>query len=219
MPGRNTITIHYKDEIIILSAARAAYWPAQKMLILADLHLGKTGYFRAHGIPVSTGVMEDDLKRLAGLIEQFKPEQVLVAGDMFHHQFNKDVLIFKNWRQSYKELAFVLVPGNHDRHMPVDYGDLAIRVTDPEHVVAPFHFVHAMDKLQNERLIISGHIHPGYQLSGKARQSLCLPCFVYDTCHLLLPAFSAFTGLCTTFEKRMGADYFVISDDKIFAFK
>lgn len=219
MPGTNTTEIHYKDETIILSAARAAYWPAQKMLILADLHLGKTGYFRAHGIPVSIGVMEDDLKRLAGLIEQFKPEQVLVAGDMFHHRFNKDMLIFKNWRQSYSALQFVLVPGNHDRHMPVDYAELAIQVTDAEYFITPFHFVHAKEDVCSENLTISGHVHPGYSFSGKARQSLCLPCFVYGANHLLLPAFSAFTGLCTSFEKEQGAHYFVITDHKLFGFK
>ncbi|MCD2422857.1 ligase-associated DNA damage response endonuclease PdeM [Niabella pedocola] len=219
MPGTNTTEIYYKDETLILSAARAAYWPAQKMLILADLHLGKTGYFRAHGIPVSTGVMEDDLKRLSGLIEYFKPEQVLVAGDLFHHRFNKDMLIFKNWRRSYQSLQFVLVPGNHDRHMPVDYADLAISVTDARYVIAPFHFVHAMEGADSENLTISGHVHPGYWLSGKARQSLCLPCFVYSAHHLLLPAFSAFTGLCTSFEKEQGAHHFVITNDKIFAFK
>ncbi|WP_300602312.1 ligase-associated DNA damage response endonuclease PdeM [Niabella sp.] len=219
MPGTNNTEIHYKDETLILSAARAAYWPARKMLMLADLHLGKTGYFRAHGIPVSREVMEDDLRRLTGLIEQFKPEQVLVAGDMFHHRFNNDVLVFKNWRQAYQELQFVLVPGNHDRHMEVDYADLSIQVTGPEHINPPFHFVHEMEEAHPERLTISGHVHPGYLLSGKARQALCLPCFVYGPHQLLLPAFSAFTGLCTTFEKAPGAHYFVISGDKIFAFQ
>ncbi|WP_018630072.1 ligase-associated DNA damage response endonuclease PdeM [Niabella aurantiaca] len=218
MPGTNSVEIVYRDELLILSAARAVYWPAQKMLVLADLHLGKTGYFRSHGIPVSTGVTQDDLQRLAELIEQFKPEQVLVAGDLFHHRFNKDILFFKDWRQSYKALQFVLVPGNHDRHMDMDYGALAVQVTGPEYFQTPFRFIHAAETVCKEWITISGHIHPGYTISGKARQSLCLPCFVHGPDHLLLPAFSAFTGLCTSFNKENNPRFFVISDEKIFRF-
>lgn len=42
---------------------------------------------------------------------------------------------------------------------------------------------------------LCGHVHPCIRLSGKAKQSLRLPCF-YFTQHLgLLPAFGGFTGM------------------------
>ncbi|MGJ7033864.1 ligase-associated DNA damage response endonuclease PdeM [Niabella hirudinis] len=216
MPGTDKITIFYKDASLVLSAARAVYWPAEKMLILSDLHLGKTGYFRLHGIPVSTGVMQDDLKRLAALIELFKPEQVLVAGDMFHHRFNNDVHLFKDWRQSYKELSFLLVPGNHDRHLDIGYADLNITLTPEKYECGVIGFVHEMQEADPGRLTISGHLHPGYMISGKAKQLLCLPCFIKGSHHLVLPAFSQFTGLYT--RASAGHTCYVISENKLFEF-
>jgi len=216
MPGTSNVTIFYKEQPLVLSAGRAAYWPAEKMLILSDLHLGKTGYFRSHGIPVSSGVLTDDLRRLADLIREFKPEQVLVTGDMFHHRFNNDILLFKSWRQSYPALPFLLVPGNHDRHMDIDYAELDITVTPETYECGGFHFIHEMRNTHADRFTISGHVHPGYRISGKAKQSLSLPCFIRSGHHLILPAFSQFTGLYTG--ASAGHTCYVISDNKLFEF-
>ena len=218
MPGTTTKELLIREELFILSGWRAVYWPAQKMLILADLHLGKTGYFRAHGIPVSRGVLQDDLERLSCLVNFFRPEQVLVAGDLFHHRFNKDILVFQEWRNACQQLTFLLVPGNHDRHLNIDYSRLAITKTDEEHVVKDFRFVHEMKAASEDYFSFSGHLHPGYTIKGKARQAVCLPCFINAGDHLVLPAFSAFTGLFTAYEQPPGATYFVISGDKLFEF-
>ncbi|SDC05069.1 ligase-associated DNA damage response endonuclease PdeM [Niabella drilacis] len=216
MPGTDKITIFYDAMPLVLSAGRAVYWPEKKMLILSDLHLGKTGYFRAHGIPVSSAVLTDDLRRLGHLIHEFKPEQVLVAGDMFHHRFNNDVHLFQDWRQSYKELSFLLVPGNHDRHMDIDYAGIQVTVTPETYGLGEIHFVHEMQAEQAGRFTISGHLHPGYRISGKAKQSLCLPCFIRGRHHLILPAFSQFTGLYTG--ASAGHTCYVISENKLFEF-
>lgn len=218
MPGVNTVTIVIKGEPVILSALRAVYWPAEKTLIAADLHLGKTGYFRRHGIPVSSGVLEDDLKRLTRLIELFKPEQLLIAGDLFHHQFNNDILIFKEWRNRYKTLALALVPGNHDRYEDINYTELAIDVVAEEYLVGNFRIVHEMRSVSKDQFSISGHLHPGYTITGRARQRACLPCFIKTDDYIVLPAFSAFTGLFTGYESPVNTTYFVISNDKLFSF-
>ncbi|ANH81925.1 phosphoesterase [Niabella ginsenosidivorans] len=219
MPGTPTKELLIKEELFILSACRAVYWPAQKMLILADLHLGKTGYFRQHGIPVSRDVLQDDLKRLSYLIGQFEPEQVLVAGDLFHHQFNRDILVFNEWRNAYRQLAFLLVPGNHDRHLKIDYSSLAITKTTEEYFVKEFRFIHEMKAAHEDHFSISGHLHPGYTIKGKARQAVCLPCFINAEDYLILPAFSGFTGLFTGYEQQSGAAYFVISGESLFEFR
>ncbi|AHF14915.1 ligase-associated DNA damage response endonuclease PdeM [Niabella soli] len=218
MPGTSTATIFIKEEPVILSALRAVYWPAGKALIVADLHLGKTGYFRRHGIPVSSGVLEDDLKRLTCLIEGFQPEQLLIAGDLFHHQFNKDILIFQQWRNRYKTLALTLVPGNHDRYETAGYTDLGIEVTAEEYLMGNFRIIHDRQSVCNDRFSFSGHLHPGYTIAGKARQRICLPCFIKTEDYMVLPAFSAFTGLFTGYEAPANTAYFVINNDKLFSF-
>ncbi|MBO9570652.1 MAG: ligase-associated DNA damage response endonuclease PdeM [Chitinophagaceae bacterium] len=218
MPGTSTATIIIKGEPVILSALRAVYWPAKKTLIVADLHLGKTGYFRRHGIQISSGVLEDDLKRLTRLIEWFCPEQLLIAGDLFHHEFNKDVLIFQDWRNRYKTLALTLVPGNHDRYENINYAELAITVTPEEYLTGNFRIIHEMKSIAADRFSFSGHLHPGYTISGKARQRICLPCFIKTDDYIVLPAFSAFTGLFTGYETPANTAYFVINNEKLFSF-
>ncbi|MCH5717444.1 metallophosphoesterase [Niabella hibiscisoli] len=98
--------------------------------MLADMHLGKTGYFRSKGIPIPATVMDADLQRLSLLIDTYQPETIVVAGDMFHHDYNADIDYFAAWRQRYNTTGFVLVPGNHDKLLNIDYQALNIKLTE-----------------------------------------------------------------------------------------
>lgn len=203
------------NELLILSADRAIYWPRKKTLILADMHLGKTGYFRARGIQIPATVMNDDLHRLSGLIEAFQPEKIIIAGDMFHHDYNADIALFKKWRDAHVNTVFMLVPGNHDKLLNIDYQDLDIRVTPKIFSAEPFVITHqpSENPLQFE---INGHVHPGYIMAGKARQSLRLPCFVITEKQIILPAFSLFTGLYTGYAVSPSNKYYLIGKGTIF---
>ena len=208
--------IIFGGENLILSPLLAAFWPAQKMLILADLHLGKSAYFRKNGIAVPSTVMIDDLKRLLLLIQEFNAETILVAGDMFHHNYNADISIFKKWRSENDLIKILLVPGNHDKLLEINYRDLNITLTAGRHFINPFFFEHETKNISNENLHISGHIHPGYLMEGKARQSLRLPCFIQTEQQLILPAFSSFTGLHTKHEAMAPGTFYVVGGEQIF---
>lgn len=204
-----------QNEVLILSALRALYWPRKNTLILADMHLGKTGYFRSKGIPIPSAVMADDLQKLSSLIHIYQPESVIVAGDMFHHDYNTDIDHFNNWRQQYQDTEFVLVPGNHDKLLKIDYDALDIRLTEKVHSLDPFTVVHEPGK-NTDGFIISGHIHPGYTMGGRARQTLRLPCFIIGDRQIILPAFSAFTGLYTGYKGSDTDSYYLVGNDTIF---
>ena len=51
-------------ETLHLHADRALYWPRRRMLIVADVHLGKAAAFRSHGIPIPRGTTQKNLQRL-----------------------------------------------------------------------------------------------------------------------------------------------------------
>lgn len=205
-----------KGETIILSSARAAYRPATKTLILADMHLGKTAYFRNSGIQVPSTIMLDDLQRLSVLIQTFQPKEILVVGDMFHHNFNADILLFKAWREKYNDILFTLVPGNHDKLIKIDYQQLGIQLTPPKYLSGNFLFEHETKEITNDHFSISGHLHPGYVMGGRARQHLRLPCFIYSPKHLVMSAFSMFTGLYTGYEVQEDNSYYVIGGNDIY---
>lgn len=205
------------NETLILSHCRAVYWPAQKALLLADMHLGKSGYFRSQGIAIPSTVMMDDLKRLSHLIHTHQPQKIIVAGDMFHHNYNADIEIFCQWRQQYAHIQIILVPGNHDKLLQIDYKKLGIEITDREFIYHPFTIIHHMKTSPDGAFTISGHVHPGYMLQGRARQQLRLPCYIVSSKHLLLPAFSAFTGLYTGYETPDENSYYVIGNEKVYS--
>jgi metallophosphoesterase superfamily enzyme len=46
---------------LLLLPEKAVFWPAQGMLIIADIHFGKAASFRAQGIPVPRGTTTENL--------------------------------------------------------------------------------------------------------------------------------------------------------------
>ena len=99
---------------LILSVDRCIFWQEQKTLIVSDLHLGKTGHFRKSGIAVPQAIFKEDMQRLVTQLQLYKPEQVIVIGDMFHSHDNKEHDFFLKWRNDFSQLAIQLVKGNHD---------------------------------------------------------------------------------------------------------
>lgn len=205
-----------KGEKLILCTERALFWPQKKTLILADMHLGKPAYFRSKGIQIPSTVMLKDLERLRLLIEKYQAEKVIVAGDMFHHKQNADVQLFAEWRQKYSGVQFFLVPGNHDKLLAIDYTQLDIQVLPNQFTMGPFCITHKREDVEVGDFALSGHIHPGYLMEGRARQIIRMPCYIVADNYIVLPAFSQFTGLYAAYEKKQDHVYYLVSDNDIF---
>src|SRR5215510_10611857 len=105
-------TINEND--FVVSPERVLFWEKEKTLIIADLHIGKTGHFRKSGIPVPQHVFKEDLQRLFTQILYFKAEKLIIVGDLSHSSSNKEMDLFKKWRHDLDALQITLVNGNHD---------------------------------------------------------------------------------------------------------
>lgn len=212
-----TTHILCNGENLILSNQRAVFWKREKMLILSDTHIGKTAHFRKNGIPISVEVLKQDLTRLDALIQYFKPEQLMVVGDLFHAEFNKDVVFFKQWMAQYASLQLLLVKGNHDASYFELYEGLPICIYHNIMNLKPFTFIHHItsNSLDENAFYISGHTHPGVFLKGLGKQRIKLPCFQVSKQQLVLPAFSAFTGLNTN-ARVEGCTHFAFTEKTIF---
>jgi len=188
--------INSHGEELILDKERAIYFPKHQLLAISDLHLGKSAHFRQAGLPVPATIAQSDLQRLSSIIKKYNPITLLINGDMFHHGLNNDIDEFYIWKKDYQELNFLLVKGNHDRLSSADYGAMNIQIHEPSFCLGPFCFIHDAPKCTEEELYpISGHIHPGITLFGKAKQRLKFPCFYFGEEYAVMPAFSLFTGL------------------------
>ena len=63
-----------------LSPERMVFWEEEKVLIVSDLHFGKTGHFRKSGIGVPQSVYMEDLQRLVSQLQYFQPRRLIVVG-------------------------------------------------------------------------------------------------------------------------------------------
>lgn len=203
------------NELLTLTNQRVVYWPKHDVLILSDLHIGKTAHFRKSGIPVPLNVLEKDLERLKSLILHFNPKQLLIVGDLFHAELNQDVMLFKVWMQQFRALNIILVKGNHDKHVFDLYENLNIEILPNQLQLEPITFIHNISNLKDETFYISGHTHPGVLIKGKGRQKIKLPCFQVSKQQLILPAFSLFTGLNTNNAPKFCVNY-AFTDAQIF---
>ena len=178
------------------------YWEEENTLIASDLHIGKTGHFRKAGIALPQAVFKEDLQRLVASLQFFKPACLLVVGDLFHSVANKELNLFRKWREDLSHLNVTLVKGNHDILKDDWYADAGITVCGDGMLSKGICFTHDNSctntpknpDTNNIYYTISGHIHPGIAIRGAGRQSMSLPCFYFGKTFAVLPAFSRFTG-------------------------
>ncbi|MEO1833425.1 MAG: ligase-associated DNA damage response endonuclease PdeM [Akkermansiaceae bacterium] len=175
----------------------AAFLPASKTLIVADLHLGKAATFRERGLAVPEGSNASDLGRLKDIIDFKKPKQLVVAGDLFHSAdglSSSTIELFQEWLQNLK-LPVLLTEGNHDRRSWFARHRFPIDVS-PHLRLDELTITHDPDDLSVREYGIAGHLHPGIRIKEAPRQSLKIAGFlVRHSKHLILPAFSEFTGI------------------------
>jgi len=201
-----------KEQQLWLSPERLVFWENEKALIISDLHFGKTGHFRKSGIAVPQHVYKEDLQRLVTQIQYFQPNQLIIVGDFFHSEMNKELDLFKKWRENFSAIDFHLVKGNHDILHNDWYDQCSIQLCDEHKSISTFTFIHDItvvgrlttDDRQptTDNYFFSGHIHPGIRMNGAGKQSLCLPCFYFGKEYAVLPAFSHFTGVAVIEPKR-----------------
>jgi DNA ligase-associated metallophosphoesterase len=193
---------------------KAIYWPAQKALLVADVHLGKAGHFRKAGIPVSGRVHFSDLQKLSELVQAYQPEQLIILGDLFHSTLNNEWTHFSQWMDEHPDCKIVLIKGNHDILPPSVYTSERIYYYEHYMVMEPFVFSHIPMETRPSHYNLSGHLHPAVRLSGRGSQHLILPCFYFGSQQGLLPAFGAFTG-AVPLKIYPGDAVFAILNDKV----
>ena len=176
-----------------LDARRALFWLEKRWLLIADVHWGKTHFFQKHGLSVGHGVLKQDIKRLALLIEDYRPEMVLCLGDLIHHEHSlmpsliDEIAQFRNQHP----VPFTLIRGNHERFINKLPEGLGIEIIDDLFTTDGITLCHEEEKGKGPQVF--GHLHPKLTLRGQG-DYLSLPCFYQQKNNFILPAFSDFCG-------------------------
>ena len=167
------------------------WWPDEKLLVVADLHLEKGSALAKRGQLVPPYDTRSTLARLAVAIDRLRPHVVIALGDSFHDpggarrldRVDAAALAALQFARSW-----IWIAGNHD---PLGTSDLPGDHLG-ELVLGPVVFRHEPSQ-GPARGEIAGHLHPVARVYGKGR-SVRRRCFAGDGHRLVLPAFGAYTG-------------------------
>jgi DNA ligase-associated metallophosphoesterase len=172
-------------------ASGALWWGRERLLCVADLHLGRSERLaRRGGALLPPYETAETLDRLAGEIGRLGPACVVCLGDSFDDDAAAQALDPAAVSRLTVLMAgrdWVWIAGNHDP-APLSLGGRHLAALHR----APLTFRHAAaaDAVAGE---VSGHLHPKARLALRAG-SLTRACFIRDARRLVLPAFGAYTG-------------------------
>jgi DNA ligase-associated metallophosphoesterase len=210
------LEIHLNGEPFLLLPQKAMFRPLKKQLILSDVHLGKVTHFRKQGLPLPGDSHVKDIDKIHFLIDKWEPQSVLILGDLFHSDYNKEWLWFKAVLLQYYYIEFILIEGNHDI---LDNDQYSMQNLLKAELLEDENFVFSHQPLKEQgKLNICGHVHPGIRIEGLAKQAEKLPCFYLSKTHLILPAFGYLTGLYML-EKEPASNYFLVTASRVIHMK
>lgn len=183
--------VEVNGETLVLDASGAAWWPAERTLIVADLHFEKGSAFARGGQLLPPYDTRTTIRRVETVLARYKPARVIALGDSFHDggaggrldQLECDAL-----KRLCSAHHWLWIEGNHDPEPPEWLGG----TTTPEAAIGGLVFRHlpAHAPCAGE---VAGHLHPAVRLCRRG-MSVRRRCFACDGARLLLPAFGAYTG-------------------------
>ncbi len=186
----NKVEFSFAGQNLSALPSGALWWPAQQLLCVSDLHLGKSERMaRRGGAILPPYESQDTLDRLAKDLEHTRAATVICLGDSFD-DLDASLSLPGPERLRIATLQagrrWIWIEGNHDPG-PVELGGTHLA----EWTCDTLTFRHiAQPRAQGE---ISGHYHPKATLRAGGR-SITRPAFLFDSSRLILPAFGTYTG-------------------------
>ncbi|MBI1393781.1 MAG: ligase-associated DNA damage response endonuclease PdeM [Alphaproteobacteria bacterium] len=181
-------------ERLVALTAGAAYWPAERALLVADLHFEKGTAYARRGVLLPPYDTRTTLRRLSVLIERHRPRTVYSLGDAFHDidaEARMDPEDAGLLQLLLRRTHWVWIAGNHDPLPPGVAGDICLEAR-----VGRLRLVHEPTGATADAEVageVAGHLHPCARVLAEGR-SIRRRCFATDGRRLILPAFGAYAG-------------------------
>lgn len=191
-----SLSVECAGEVLWLHPSRVIYWPSQRTLLAADIHVGKEHLFGRQGIAMPGGISEASLNTLFQLTKLANAEKLFILGDFMHALPSHG----ESWLKQLghlidlnKHLQISIVAGNHDRSAARVRIDQRIRWYDQSTPEGPFVLQHEPGE-DPRGYVLCGHLHPAWRISASRRASVRTPAFWFRRHCAVLPAFGEFTG-------------------------
>ena len=212
--------IHLAGHRLMLDPAGALFWPAQRLLAVAALHLEKGTAAARRGQLVPPYDTALTLGRLSRLVRRYDPCKVIALGDSFHDP-QGSARMMRDDAAQLSALAsagpFGGITGTHDPVAPTGLpgestAELALDGITFRHQAQP-----------GAAGEISGHFHPKAGIETRAGR-VVRPCFVTDAARVVLPALGAYTGGLDVAHPAIaglfprGGRAFLLGTDRLYSF-
>ncbi|MEQ8823528.1 MAG: ligase-associated DNA damage response endonuclease PdeM [Filomicrobium sp.] len=207
--SRQNISICGKS--FVADPSGALFWPSEKALIIADLHLEKGSAFAVHGQFLPPYDTRETLKRLAQAIDRTKAKTVIALGDSFHDREAAERMAAhdkETLRILQEACEWIWVLGNHDPEIASWLGGYTATEITVEGITLRHEPRGAWTTHE-----VAGHLHPAARMV-KDGYSLRRPCFIGNGQRLVMPAFGSYAGglnvLNEAFDPLFGQQSFAV---------
>ena len=170
----------------------ALFWPAEDLLLVADLHLEKGSHFAARGFLLPPHDSLETLARLARALRVTGARRVAALGDSLHDRGALDRMsapVRARLEALVARVDWTWITGNHDGAAAAALGGAAAVSLEVGGLVLRHESLPS-----DPRPEVSGHLHPRIRLVTRAGRMVLRRCFALGGGRLVLPAYGAFTG-------------------------
>lgn len=184
--------VHLADNAVDLLPDGGCILPAERLLCIADLHLGRGAALQAHGIAApDAGAVE--LERLLAHPALARVERLAILGDLFHAPAAVPETLAERLRSWVEAIPVPvsLVRGNHDPQSLEAIGGVE-GLHEESMLVLPsgIELHHAPPAESRAAAVVCGHRHPRVRVGRRAS----VRAFELSEGVLVLPAWGRHTG-------------------------
>ena len=195
-PGQSGAPLEFAGEELVLTKSNALYWPRERALLVADLHLEKGSWYAQTGQMLPPYDSRETLERVADAVKATGARRVITLGDNFHDDAGThrlDPYAAGMLESLTRALDWVWITGNHDEQMNRTFGAQLTDEMELNGIV-----LRHEAKPGETRAELSGHYHPKMRVRVRDRH-IARPCAVVSRKdgagdRMILPAFGAYTG-------------------------
>lgn len=199
------VPFSFAGEEMVLTGTNAVYWPRERALLVADLHLEKASFFARHGQPIPPYDSRETLERVALALRETGARRVITLGDNFHDPAGGTRLephACGMLAALTRAVDWLWITGNHDigkdgTTAEADCGGTLVEELEVAGVILRHRALGGETRPE-----LSGHYHPRLQLKIQRRR-IVRPCVVVAANEnadgsragrMILPAFGTFTA-------------------------
>ena len=176
---------------VLCDPSGALFAPADRLLVVSDLHLEKGAAFARRGMLMPPYDTAATLALLAQVLDRYDPTGVVCLGDSFHDRWGAAAMpaVFRERLSALvRGRDWLWIAGNHDPEPPAGIGGAAAA----EVAAGPWLFRHEPSPGARAGEV-AGHLHPCARVAGSGR-SVRGACFATDGSRMVMPSFGVTTG-------------------------